>query len=140
MLRLYSQQDDMAKRYVAWITDNFLKGVPVYRPVFAINCVFYGWGHRFLYDAETLELAMRLRITWLSAASWWSTISSSRIDLTAWVDAREMPSKLVWKQLIGQVRSAPCQLPPQRSGSTRVAVRPKAHRACAPHAVTPEDS
>jgi predicted SAM-dependent methyltransferase len=60
MLRLYSQPDDMAKRYIAWITDNFLKGVPVYRPVFAINCVFYGWGHRFLYDADTLELAMRL--------------------------------------------------------------------------------
>jgi predicted SAM-dependent methyltransferase len=30
-----------------------------YTPAMAINEIFYDWGHRFIYDAATLELSLR---------------------------------------------------------------------------------
>jgi SAM-dependent methyltransferase len=45
--------------YVKWITDNFVSGPSECRPQFAINNAFHNWGHRFLYDGATLELALR---------------------------------------------------------------------------------
>jgi predicted SAM-dependent methyltransferase len=60
MIGLYARQDELAKRYIAWITDNFLPDVQVHNPVFVINNAFHDWGHQFLYDAETMEGTMRL--------------------------------------------------------------------------------
>lgn len=65
MLDLYNRRDSLAERYVAYIADvagqGFLADIPIrHHPVFVINTVFYDWGHRFLYDAETLMATMRL--------------------------------------------------------------------------------
>lgn len=50
----------MSRRYIDWITDKFIDGVDVYRACFVVNNAFYNWGHRFLYDAEVMELTMDL--------------------------------------------------------------------------------
>lgn len=47
------------EKYIKWITDTFLPGVPVYEPAFVINNAFQNWGHRFLYDGKLMEMAMR---------------------------------------------------------------------------------
>jgi SAM-dependent methyltransferase len=45
-------------RYVEWATTTFLDGRPP-SASFVVNNMFYGWGHRFLYDAETLADVLR---------------------------------------------------------------------------------
>ena len=60
MTGLLGSRDEMAKRYIAWVTDSLLQEVPVHKPAFVINLAFHGWGHQFLYDAETLEFSMCL--------------------------------------------------------------------------------
>jgi predicted SAM-dependent methyltransferase len=60
LIGLYTNQGDpLNKRYVEWITDACLDGVNVYKAAFVINNAFRNWGHQFLYDGETLEMAMR---------------------------------------------------------------------------------
>ena len=49
----------VGEQYIHWITDKFLEGVPVYKPQFVINNAFDNWGHRFLYDAEVMTMALR---------------------------------------------------------------------------------
>lgn len=53
-----SKPDDIQKKYIRWITDNFIGG-DIYKPSLVINNAFRNWGHQFLYDKETLELALR---------------------------------------------------------------------------------
>ncbi len=50
--------DDIRGRYVRWSTDAFLPGADGYRPALVINQLFRGWGHRFLYDEETLAASL----------------------------------------------------------------------------------
>lgn len=50
--------DDARARYVRWCTDAFLPHADAYRPAFVINQLFRGWGHRFLYDEETLAASL----------------------------------------------------------------------------------
>lgn len=60
LLDLYSgPQQPIAQRYMHWITDRFLEGVPACKPQFVINNAFTNWGHRFLYDAEVLRMALQ---------------------------------------------------------------------------------
>jgi predicted SAM-dependent methyltransferase len=54
-----SRKNRLNERYIKWITDMSLDGVDVYKAAFVINGVFSNWGHKFLYDGELLELAMR---------------------------------------------------------------------------------
>lgn len=59
LLGLYAGPDGpVAERYVHWITDRFIEGVHVYKPQFVINNAFTNWGHRFLYDAEVMGMAL----------------------------------------------------------------------------------
>lgn len=59
LLDLYrGAEQPLARRYMHWITDTFLEGVPVYKPQFVINNAFTNWGHRFLYDAEVMGMAL----------------------------------------------------------------------------------
>jgi predicted SAM-dependent methyltransferase len=59
LLDLYSgEHRPLADQYMHWITDRFLEGVHVYKPQFVINNAFTNWGHRFLFDAETLGIAL----------------------------------------------------------------------------------
>ena len=50
--------DDVRARYVAWSTDAFVPGADRPRAAFVINQLFRGWGHRFIYDEETLAAAL----------------------------------------------------------------------------------
>ena len=59
LLDLYKGEDKpIQEKYVRWITDTFLEGVEVYKPTFVINNAFNNWGHQFLYDADTMALAL----------------------------------------------------------------------------------
>jgi predicted SAM-dependent methyltransferase len=51
------RRDAVAERYIRWISDRYLAGVP-YNACFVINNAFRNWGHQFLYDAELLESAL----------------------------------------------------------------------------------
>jgi len=53
-----TQKTDIQKRYVNWIVDKFLPEVGIYSECFVINNAFRNWGHQFIYDHATLQLAM----------------------------------------------------------------------------------
>ena len=64
LLALYGKErgqerDAAAERYLRWIVDRALPGIPAYRASFVINNAFRAWGHQFLYDDELLGEAMR---------------------------------------------------------------------------------
>ena len=60
LLDLYAGADEaIQKKYVHWITDEFLDGVKDYKASFVINNAFNNWGHQFLYDAELMTVALR---------------------------------------------------------------------------------
>lgn len=46
------------KKYLDWVVDRCLPGVDDCQDVFVINNAFRAWGHRFLYDRETLHNTM----------------------------------------------------------------------------------
>ena len=50
--------DEVAARYVHWCAEGFLSGADGDRPGLVVNQLFYGWGHRFLYDHDTLAHAL----------------------------------------------------------------------------------
>ena len=50
--------NDTAARYVDWCADGFLPGADGSRPALVVNQLFHGWGHRFLYDDDTLAAAL----------------------------------------------------------------------------------
>jgi predicted SAM-dependent methyltransferase len=55
MLALRStKKTGIQRRYLNWATTSFLPGVEECKDVFVINNFFQSWGHRFLYDRETL--------------------------------------------------------------------------------------
>ncbi|MBY0471128.1 methyltransferase domain-containing protein [bacterium] len=51
---LYSGDSDQKQRYIDYVFENF-DGDKPQSPVASINRSFYGWGHRFIYDALFLE-------------------------------------------------------------------------------------
>jgi predicted SAM-dependent methyltransferase len=60
MAGLLTDHREIARRYITWVQEFAFKDTPVRSTAFAINCAFSNWGHKFIYDAETLELTMRL--------------------------------------------------------------------------------
>ena len=57
---LYGHSGDPdSERYIALVTDTFLKGIGGYKASFVINNGFRNWGHQFLYDRDLLGLALR---------------------------------------------------------------------------------
>ena len=59
LLALHSREKTDAQRhYVDWAIGRFMPGVQVCKDVFVINNFFRAWGHRFLYDEETLRQAL----------------------------------------------------------------------------------
>jgi SAM-dependent methyltransferase len=46
------------ERYVRWLTESYFPDADRPSPAYAINQVFRGWGHRFIYDQETLRAAL----------------------------------------------------------------------------------
>lgn len=49
----------VADDYSRWSIRTFVPGAPESLPAFAINQMFRGWGHRFLYDYASLEWQLR---------------------------------------------------------------------------------
>ncbi len=46
------------RKYIRWITDRYIGG-GVYKALLVISNAYHNWGHQFLYDRDTLEMAMR---------------------------------------------------------------------------------
>jgi predicted SAM-dependent methyltransferase len=63
LLGLYHNESSAGgDNYIRWITDEYMDDMDdnkIYRPAFVINNAFRMWGHRFLYDKELLEIALR---------------------------------------------------------------------------------
>lgn len=58
-LRLRGQEaDERARHYVRWVTDRYMSHLPAYNGTFVINNIFREWGHQFLFDGETLAIAL----------------------------------------------------------------------------------
>jgi len=53
-----SEDEGIERRYVDWSIETFLTPETPPLPAFAINQVFRGWGHRFIYDVESLQHAL----------------------------------------------------------------------------------
>lgn len=51
-------ETDLQERYVRYMIDRRYQGSVPCRDVFVLNGFFYGWGHRFVYDAEALRSAL----------------------------------------------------------------------------------
>ena len=59
LLALYfGEKTESQQEYIEWAAARFLKGIDSCKAVFVINNAFQSWGHRFLYDAETLRQAL----------------------------------------------------------------------------------
>ena len=52
------EKTDSQTNYVRWITEKFMPNVHECKEVFVINNAFHAWGHRFLYDRETLRATL----------------------------------------------------------------------------------
>jgi hypothetical protein len=52
------EKTDAQRKYLDWSTATFLPEVQTCKDVFVINNFFQSWGHRFLYDLETLRQAL----------------------------------------------------------------------------------
>lgn len=58
MARLYDDDlTDLQKRYVAWALESFVPEADAALPGFVVNNMMRDFGHRFLYDRETLRHA-----------------------------------------------------------------------------------
>jgi len=59
LLGLYfGEKTELQEEYIEWAVARFLNGIDSCKAVFVINNFFQSWGHRFLYDAETLRQAL----------------------------------------------------------------------------------
>jgi predicted SAM-dependent methyltransferase len=59
LLALHSKENtDTQRDYIDWSAARFVPGVQTCKAVFVINNFFRAWGHRFIYDAETLGHAL----------------------------------------------------------------------------------
>jgi predicted SAM-dependent methyltransferase len=59
LLGLHSgEKNDFQKYYIEWAVARFMPDVRCCKEVFVINNFFRAWGHRFLYDEETLRNTM----------------------------------------------------------------------------------
>jgi predicted SAM-dependent methyltransferase len=59
LIRLYDDTpSDVQRRYVRWSIESFVDGASAYLPGFVLNNFFRDWGHRFIYDTQTLPHAL----------------------------------------------------------------------------------
>jgi predicted SAM-dependent methyltransferase len=59
LARLYdADPSELQRRYVRWAVDTLMPGGDAYLPGVVVNNFFASWGHRFIYDAETLRHAL----------------------------------------------------------------------------------
>lgn len=70
---------ELQRDYIEFITNRFLDPSWGYRASFAINAQYEVFGHRFLFDPETLEMAARE--AGFDGISWWEPGKSSDLHL-----------------------------------------------------------
>src|SRR5262249_43347292 len=59
LLRLYDANlSDVQKRYLHWARESFVADADVDLPGFVVNNFVRAWGHRFVYDLQTLAHAL----------------------------------------------------------------------------------
>lgn len=59
LIGLYSpEKSDIQQQYIQWINNKIFPEKGNYRVSFIINNAFRNWGHKFIYDLETLQGAM----------------------------------------------------------------------------------
>jgi predicted SAM-dependent methyltransferase len=59
VLALYTDASGVERRYVEWATARHVRVADGALPGFVVNDLMRNWGHRFLYDAETLGRALK---------------------------------------------------------------------------------
>jgi predicted SAM-dependent methyltransferase len=60
LISLYApEKTEFQKRYIQWTTDVWLPEIGQYGECFVMNNFFRNWGHVFIYDSRTLQLAMK---------------------------------------------------------------------------------
>ena len=52
-------RDEQQERYIRWYIDSYTPEFTSYEPGFVVNNTFRLWGHQFIYDTDTLALALR---------------------------------------------------------------------------------
>jgi predicted SAM-dependent methyltransferase len=61
LLRLYDADlSDVQRRYLHWARESFVADADVDLPGFVVNNFVRAWGHRFVYDAQTLRHALEV--------------------------------------------------------------------------------
>jgi len=61
LIRLFdAEPTDVQRRYLRWAVDSFVDDADVVLPGFVLNNFFRAWGHRFIYDAQTLGHALEV--------------------------------------------------------------------------------
>jgi len=59
LVRLYEPElDNVQRRYVRWAVDSFVPDAAAPLPGFVVNNFMHAWGHRFVYDRDTLRHAL----------------------------------------------------------------------------------
>jgi predicted SAM-dependent methyltransferase len=59
LVRLYDPKlTDLQRRYVRWAIDSFVPDAGAPLPGFVLNNFMHAWGHRFIYDRDTLRHAL----------------------------------------------------------------------------------
>jgi len=58
LARLYESSSDVQRRYVQWAVDTLDPEVDAALPGVVVNNFFRSWGHRFIYDEQTLRHAL----------------------------------------------------------------------------------
>ena len=58
LIRLYENElTDLQRRYMRWAIDSFVEDADAYLPGFVLNNFLRDWGHKFVYDEQTLRHA-----------------------------------------------------------------------------------
>jgi predicted SAM-dependent methyltransferase len=59
LISLYEREPTaLQRRYVQWAVDSFVEDADAYLPGFVLNNFLRDWGHRFVYDSQTLRHAL----------------------------------------------------------------------------------
>ena len=59
LVQLYgSELTDVQRRYLRWAVDSFVRETDAPLPGFVVNNFMHAWGHRFVYDRDTLRHAL----------------------------------------------------------------------------------
>ena len=53
-----SEKSESQERFIKWVIDKYFPEVGVYKESFVINNSYQTWGHKFIYDFETLKHVM----------------------------------------------------------------------------------